>query len=370
MAPITRRHPIVPCLSCVNFLEVVVFLVRQVEFQRVDGSDLSRACFEVHKEMGCGFLAPVYQECLKKEPRLRDMSSIKSRSSYSEHLLPFFVVFCLIGVFIVPDAMILPLLRKYGASMIFGAIEGSVIAQGCLLAAWMAWSDQRFWRRSTWHWTLVAIPYLFGLAGLYLSFLALDFAQVSSFLGLSLPLASISAQTPLWIARHVLGWRLVRENSSSDIDSVQLSIRGLMAATLIVSLALALARIAPSPIGKELAWTWIAIFVTSSTISTITMMPACALLLRTEHVRRGMILAGLYLAFWVGLPWLMILEGLTTGNFPVRSMRVGVGASSFILSFAVTVAFAAAVARSHGYRLFKGVSRHVAAPSQAPVRPI
>ena len=24
------------------------------------------ACFEVYKEMGCGFLEPVYQECLEK----------------------------------------------------------------------------------------------------------------------------------------------------------------------------------------------------------------------------------------------------------------------------------------------------------------
>jgi GxxExxY protein len=26
-----------------------------------------RACFEVYKEMGCGFLEPVYQECLELE---------------------------------------------------------------------------------------------------------------------------------------------------------------------------------------------------------------------------------------------------------------------------------------------------------------
>lgn len=29
------------------------------------------ACFEVYKEMGCGFLESVYQECLEKEFRLR-----------------------------------------------------------------------------------------------------------------------------------------------------------------------------------------------------------------------------------------------------------------------------------------------------------
>ena len=31
------------------------------------------ACFEVYKEMGCGFLEPVYQECLMKELLIRSI---------------------------------------------------------------------------------------------------------------------------------------------------------------------------------------------------------------------------------------------------------------------------------------------------------
>jgi len=31
------------------------------------------ACFEVYKEMGCGFVEPVYQECLGIELALRDL---------------------------------------------------------------------------------------------------------------------------------------------------------------------------------------------------------------------------------------------------------------------------------------------------------
>jgi len=33
--------------------------------------DIRGAIFEVYKEKGCGFLEPVYQECLEKELRLR-----------------------------------------------------------------------------------------------------------------------------------------------------------------------------------------------------------------------------------------------------------------------------------------------------------
>ncbi len=31
------------------------------------------ACFEVYKEMGCGFLEPVYQECLEMELALQSL---------------------------------------------------------------------------------------------------------------------------------------------------------------------------------------------------------------------------------------------------------------------------------------------------------
>lgn len=31
------------------------------------------ACFEVYKEKGCGFLEPVYQECLEMEFRMREI---------------------------------------------------------------------------------------------------------------------------------------------------------------------------------------------------------------------------------------------------------------------------------------------------------
>jgi GxxExxY protein len=31
------------------------------------------AIFEVYREMGCGFLEPVYQECLERELRLRNI---------------------------------------------------------------------------------------------------------------------------------------------------------------------------------------------------------------------------------------------------------------------------------------------------------
>lgn len=34
------------------------------------------ACFEVYREMGCGFLEPVYQECLARELRAREIPHV------------------------------------------------------------------------------------------------------------------------------------------------------------------------------------------------------------------------------------------------------------------------------------------------------
>lgn len=37
------------------------------------------ACFEVYKEKGCGFIEPVYQECLEIEFELQDLPCIAQR---------------------------------------------------------------------------------------------------------------------------------------------------------------------------------------------------------------------------------------------------------------------------------------------------
>ena len=59
------------------------------------------ACFEVYKEMGCGFLEPVYQECLEIELTLQSIdfkSQAELKLSYKGRLLsskyiPDFVLF-------------------------------------------------------------------------------------------------------------------------------------------------------------------------------------------------------------------------------------------------------------------------------------
>src|SRR5688500_12040209 len=125
-------------------------------------------------------------------------------------LLGLLIALCLACDFLM--ALVLP--KAPGPPRILGvalalSVVGCVLAQGCLLAAWLAWGDQPFGQRLARHWTIAAISYFVWTVGMAFSALS-RFGEVRSVVGLSVPLVSIAAQTPLWIARQTFGWRLIR----------------------------------------------------------------------------------------------------------------------------------------------------------------
>ena len=63
---------------------IVIFLYEKETYA------IRGAIFEVYREMGCGFLEPVYQECLQKELLIREIpfeSQKELQLSYKEELL-------------------------------------------------------------------------------------------------------------------------------------------------------------------------------------------------------------------------------------------------------------------------------------------
>ena len=281
------------------------------------------------------------------------MPPIDSTDRSAVVLLGLLALVCLACDFLMVPVLAMVQARPILSVPLLLAIVGCVLAQGCLLAAWLAWSDQPFWRRLTRHWIIAAILYLVWAAGLAVSRPS-QFAPTGFFVGLSVPVVSIAAQMPLWIARQTFGWRLIRGDPKNDAGLAPLSIRDLMMATGLVALALALARWAPSPDGKEIGMIWVIMCVMASAVSTISLLPASVLLLRTQPFQRGILFAGLYAAFWVGLLWLVVLVGRHQGLFRTPPQPVIVGVSCLIVSFATTVMLAAAAVRARGYRLVWG----------------
>src|SRR6188768_2411614 len=94
------------------------------------------------------------------------MPPIDSTDRPAVVLLGLLVLVCLACAFLMVPVLVMVPERPTLVVPLLLAIVGCVLAQGCLLAAWLAWSDQPFWRRFRRHWAVAAILYLAWAAGL------------------------------------------------------------------------------------------------------------------------------------------------------------------------------------------------------------
>jgi len=241
-----------------------------------------------------------------------------------------------------------------GYCLPFAAI-GCALAQGCLLAAWLAWGDGPFSRRLMWHWSLAGALCGIWLVGLGLSAPGSDeFVEVGANVALTVPLVSLGAQFPLWIVRQLFGWRLIRKVSQGYFASqAPLAIRDLMAATVIVAVAFGLARLAPE-FQKEMFWIACIALAVAGGISTIAMLPAGAILLRPRQLTRALVYAGLYAAIPISILWLAVAIARWYGTVVLPPYQIFVCLSALMLSFAGTLVLAAVAVREQGYWLAWG----------------
>ncbi len=240
------------------------------------------------------------------------------------------------------------------AAFLFG-ILGCVFAQGNLLAAWLAWSEGPFLRRLATHWKIAVILYFIWLMGLMLRG-DHQAHEIAITVALGVPLVSIAAQFPLWIARQWFGWRLVNENASAaQLSDSPLAIRDLMLATILVAASLALARLAPGPQKRSELWTmWTVFFMWATIISSISLLPAGAILLRGKPFSRRLAWGGLYGGSLIALPWIVVFVVWWYGTAPPPPRALCVGLSSLMFAFASTLILTAGIARDRGYRLAWG----------------
>ncbi len=232
-------------------------------------------------------------------------------------------------------------------------IVGCVLAQGCLLAAWVAWGDGLFLRRMVAHWNVAACLYLVWLVGFGLAVVLFGRIppQIAATVALGVPLVSLAAQFPLWVTRQLFGWRLVREQAAPTQQTQRLTIRDLMLATLVVAVTLALARLAPSPDAGEMWPFWGVAATVATVVSSISLLPAGVILLRKRPLSRSLAWSSLYALSLIGLIWVAVVLKFWFAPGMLAPRAIYVGLSSLMFTFAATLTLAAAIARDRGYRL-------------------
>jgi hypothetical protein len=238
---------------------------------------------------------------------------------------------------------------------------GSILAQGCLLAVWLAWGDLPFGRRLLHHWIVASLLCAVWLLGFLLMLLSLVFLRASDsefkFIGptvaMTVPLISIASQFPLWVVRHLFGWRLVRVPADYEAEPERpWAIRDLFLATLIVAVAFGIARLSPAALQEpEFRFAWLLGGAAACVITSITILPTAMMLLRIEPFQRGVRYSWLYALSYVVLLWILVavIRWYGVGQLPPYYAFIGI--SLLIISFAGTVILAAKVARTLGYRL-------------------
>ncbi|NQT16124.1 MAG: hypothetical protein HQ582_25430 [Planctomycetes bacterium] len=170
---------------------------------------------------------------------------------------------------------------------------------------------------------------------------------------LCLPLLAIAIQSPLWLARILLRWRVEHiAGSSQESDDEALRIRHLLGATAAVALAFSAAQMGVPADGESLVGLAIAALVAAG-VSLFTTLPAVAATLCAHRL-------------WLTLSAILLLDVAVFAIFLVITSVVAkewpraeeyVGFASMAVGFFVGLTGVMLVARRLGYRLVWGRRR-------------
>jgi hypothetical protein len=263
------------------------------------------------------------------------------------------VVLCLGGNFAIPllAKILFPRFTPAGFPAWTLVLAGIVPAQAAILSAGMVWSDKPFFRRLTVHWAAAIVLCWVWLAGMGWSVTYRDLFDIV----FGLPLVSLALQLPLWFTRLVWGWRLVRESERGTTAPASFTLRDLFLATLLVAIAIGLARWMPEARSDRDFWPAFAIALAFlSLASALVLLPAGQMLLATSHFARGVAMLAMYTLLAIAAMWLIVLALFLFDPATLAPRNVFVGASAILIGLAATLVFAALAVRLQDYRLCIG----------------
>ncbi len=270
------------------------------------------------------------------------------------------------ALFATANAAILPLTdvfqqRDWGAVWVYLS-AGLMAAQAGALPFWLVFGRESFLARLVVFWA--AAVGLFACWGVGLlvwqqtSSHRFSSLEVVHFFVLSLPLAALAIQLPLWPLKLYFGWSLVCHGEMKPAPSDRpLAISDYLLGTALVAISVGLARLAPDRLESAFWLAWLIFAASVAGTSLVSVVPAMLLMLRPTGGRRG---AAFMLAYALGAAGItVIITAAVNPNFRRQLSSSSqwwelVGGLLVFLAFAAGLSGAMLATRALGYRLTFG----------------
>jgi hypothetical protein len=275
----------------------------------------------------------------------------------SPRIIPAVVV---AAVLVVGNVAVFPLMetfnqRDWGALFVYWCF-GTIGGGAGLAAIWGAIGTGAAWVRQ-----LIGLVMAIALLAFWLLGAALAGELVDDNIliaSLCLPVLYLSAQAPLLVAWLVFGWQIKLVGLPEAAQRAPVTIRGLMIATAVVAISLALARAATAHTREGFEfWGFLAIAAASTFgLSLIATVPTAFLMLRMHDIRKAIVTQAGHLVLVSVLPWIVmwIVTSLIPGPGGAR-MRFQVwdltGITMTIVACGVALSAALLSLRRLGFRL-------------------
>ena len=220
----------------------------------------------------------------------------------------------------------------------------------------LVFAPGRFIQRLAIYWGAGTLLVGCWLIGIELTSVNLRNQLTGEDVALSVALAALFFQAPLWALRVCFGWRSQRERDALADSEVHWSLQDMLAGTALVALSLSLARLVIYH--RDFWLTWIEFSLFACFLSSYTVGPAMVLTLRSWSWRFGAMLFLISVSL-VGGIHIGMREGI--GRLLRQPLFLPISLLP-LLFFAVGLLLATFVARRLGYRLAWGHRKRARAP--------
>lgn len=248
---------------------------------------------------------------------------------------------------------------------------GSIFGQAAILSVFAVWGPGKVWQRLAWHWALALVAFsawTFGFAAALASEFRspADYPDDELFAALlGLPLVALCLQALPLVFRVYLHWRVESPSDESTAGARPLSIRDLLAWTVLVAVTAALVRSGkPENLSEATYWNiWGIVGTVAIAISLVFTLPMVYLALGTRDARWGFAGVVAIAAAAATIASLILMAFGPYGPGP-SDKEIILMTTSIATGFTLTLAGTLWIARRYGYRL------EIGQPITSPFGPV